>query len=135
VKEKDPRVPPDPPWLEELLDAAREVQMSPELEAELDRKVYAAVAEDRRRRGAEAKPRSLPLRVLAFVCLACAAAGGIALAVRGPKPAPPVADKPAPTDHRRSRELPLLSDTAPGPVPSATAEEPDAGPAHPPGKR
>jgi hypothetical protein len=123
VKEKDPKVPPDPPWLDELLDAAREVQMSPELEAEMDRKVYAAVAEDRRRRAAETKPRPLARRVLVFACLAGAAAGGIALAVRGLTPGPPIADKPMPTHWSRA------------PHPSATAEEPDAGAERPPEKR
>jgi hypothetical protein len=117
----DPKDPPDPPWLDELLDAARKVQMSPELEAELDQKVYAAVAEDRRRRAAERSPRPLLRAVLAVACLALFG-GGIVLAVHFRRP-DPIADHPTPTDHRRSRELPVRG------------EPDDAGPGSRPEKR
>ena len=104
---------PAPKGVRELFDAARRPQaMTPELEAELDHRVFAAVAEERRLR-----ERRRTRRVAAGVALLAACIAGCVAMVMVLAPqafAPP----------RFARDLSMRLDLAPArfgaPIPSAT---------------
>ena len=144
---------PEPPGIRELFDAARadrdphphhhaELEMTPERAARLERRVFAAVAADRRR---EAWQRwKKPAAVLSLLAACLAGAFAAALALRGrvlsvsilaARPLPALSALPAPlTGALGAKALapPLLgSPTAPDP-PASSAVTP-ARPRHPPG--
>jgi len=104
---------PEPRGVRELLDAAEAPDLAPEEQARLDRELYAAIAEDRRRRARDRSIKPVLGGLFAAACLA----GVVFVALR---PAP-VSEDAEPT----ARHPP-----SPG-----TAASSDAGAPHRPGVR
>jgi hypothetical protein len=109
-----------------------------EIQAKAEAQLRAEEAK-RKERDKRRKSRTTWAVIAGGMVLALAAGGaGVGLsgvATHGTGASDRVADQPKTTDHRRSREIPMLGATAESapPVPAPT-EVPDAGPARPPGK-
>jgi hypothetical protein len=97
---------PEPDGVRELLDRAHGgAELTPEQQARLDDRLYAAIAEHDRRRASQ---RAMVGRITKGAGI-LAIAAAVALAVRFLLMSDRQAVKPAPTDHRRAREIPTVT--------------------------
>jgi ferric-dicitrate binding protein FerR (iron transport regulator) len=126
---------PEPDEIRALLDAVEGPGTAAEREARMQRRLDAAIAEERRKK----ERNQTRLRAGAGTLLVLGVAAVIVLVVRHMGAPDPVADKPTPTDHRRSREIPRKHEPGQPPPPvledTSEPERDDAGRARTPPRR